>query len=148
MLANPPFQEAVIAALERDQRIPDPLTIAVSAQGNVVTLRGVVETFRQRHAAIDDVRQIEGVSGIDDQLEVKLGPMDRREDDEIGAAALQALIRDSEVPTESIDVSARDGWVTLTGYVEYEPQRIAADDRVATLDGVMGISNEIKPLGY
>ena len=113
-----------------------------------LTLRGVVETFRQRHAAIDDVRQIEGVSGIDDQLEVKLGPMDRREDDEIRAAALQALIRDSEVPTESIDVSVRDGWVTLTGYVEYEPQRIAAFDRVATLDGVMGVSNEIKPLGY
>ena len=148
MLANPPLQEAVIAALERDQRIPDPLTIAVSAQGNVVTLRGVVETFRQRHAAIDDVRQIEGVSGIDDQLEVKLGPMDRREDDEIRAAALQALIRDSEVPTESIDVRVRDGWVTLSGYVEYEPQRIAAYDHVATLDGVMGISNEIKPLGY
>lgn len=148
MLANPPLQESVIAALERDQRIPDPLTIAVSAQGNVVTLRGVVETFRQHHAAIDDVRQIEGVSGIDDQLEVKLGHMDRREDDEIRAAALQALIRDSEVPTESIDVSVRNGWVTLTGYVEYEPQRIAAYDRVATLDGVTGISNEIKPLGY
>jgi osmotically-inducible protein OsmY len=148
VLANPPLQEAVIAALERDQRIPDPLTIAVSAQGNVVTLRGVVETFRQRHAAIDDVRQIEGVSGIDDQLVVKLGPMDRREDDEIRAAALQALIRDSEVPSESIDVSVRHGWVTLTGYVEYEPQRIAAYDHVATLDGVMGISNEIEPLGY
>ena len=93
MLANPPLQEAVIAALERDRRIPDPLTIAVSAQGNVVTLRGVAATFRQRHAAIDDVRQIEGVRGIDDQLRVKLGPMDRREDDEIRAAALQALIQ-------------------------------------------------------
>ena len=74
--------------------------------------------------------------------------MDRREDDEIRAAALQALIRDSEVPTESIDVRVRDGWVTLTGYVEYEPQRIAAYDHVATLDGVMGISSEIKSLGY
>ena len=51
MLANPPLQEAAIASLERDPRIPDPLTIAVSAQGNVVTLRGIVETFRQRHAA-------------------------------------------------------------------------------------------------
>ncbi len=86
MLANPPLQEAVIASLRRDSRIPQPLTIAVSAQGNVVTLRGTVGTFRQRHAAIDDTRQIEGVREIDDQLHVELGPMDRREDDEMRAA--------------------------------------------------------------
>jgi hyperosmotically inducible protein len=74
--------------------------------------------------------------------------MDRREDDEIRAAALQKLIRDSEVPDDSIEVSVRNGWVTLSGYVEYEPQRVAAYDDVATLDGVMGINNEILMLGY
>ena len=45
-------------------------------------------------------------------------------------------------------MSVRDGWVSLTGYVEYEPQLIEAYDQVATLDGVTGISNEIRPLGY
>ena len=148
MLTNSPLRETVIASLEQDPRIPDPLTIAVSAEGNVVTLRGKVATFRQRHAAIDDVRQIDGVREIDDQLQIELGPMDRREDDEIRAAALQKLIRDPEVPAESVEVSVRDGWVTLTGYVEYEPQRDAAYDDVATLDGVTGISNQIAVLGY
>jgi osmotically-inducible protein OsmY len=148
VLTNSPLREVVIASLERDPRIPEPLTIAVSAQGNVVTLRGKVETFRQRHAAIDDVRQIEGVREIDDQLRVELGPMNHRADDEIRAAALQELIRDADIPAESIEVSVRDGWVTLTGYVEYEPQRVAAYDRVATLDGVMGISNDIALLAY
>jgi len=143
VLANPPLQETVIASLERDPRIPEPLTIAVSAQGNVVTLRGSVETFRQRHAAVDVTGQVAGVREIDDQLQVELGPMDRRGDDEIRAGALQKLIRDTEVPADSVEVSVRDGWVTLTGYVEYEPQRIAAYDDVAALDGVTGISNEI-----
>ena len=101
MLANPPLQETVIASLERDSRIPEPLTIAVSAQGDVVTLRGTVETFRQRHAVVDVTRRVEGVcSEIDDQLHVELGPMDRRRDDEICAAALQKLIRDPEVPAD------------------------------------------------
>lgn len=45
-------------------------------------------------------------------------------------------------------MSVRDGWVTLSGYVEYEPQRIAAYDDVATLDGVTGITHEIAILGY
>jgi osmotically-inducible protein OsmY len=148
VLTNAPLREIVIASLERDPRIPEPLTIAVSAEGNVVTLRGKVETFRQRHAAIDDVRQIEGVRAIDDQLHIELGPMNHRADDEIRAAALQELIRDADVPAESIEVTVRDGWVTLTGYVEYEPQRVAAYDDVATLDGVMGISNDIALLAY
>lgn len=148
MLTNPPLRETVIASLRRDPRIPEPLTIAVSAQGDVVTLRGTVETFRQRHAAADVTRRAEGVREIDDQLQVELGPMDRREDDEIRAAALQKLIRDPEVPADSVEVNVRDGWVTLAGYVEYEPQRLAAYDDVATLDGVTGISNEIAILGY
>lgn len=148
MLTNSPLRETVIASLERDPRIPEPLTIAVSAQGNIVTLRGKVETFRQRHAAIDDVRQIEGVRGIDDQLQIELGPMNHRADDEIRAAVLQELIRDPDVPAESIEVRVHNGWVTLTGYVEYEPQRVVAYDRVATLDGVMGISNDIALLAY
>jgi hypothetical protein len=36
----------------------------------------------------------------------------------------------------------------LTGYVEYEPQQIAAYDQVATLDGGTGIDYMIRPLGY
>lgn len=148
MLTNTPLQEAVIASLMRDPRIPEPLTIAVSAQGNVVTLRGTVETFRQRHAAIDDARTVEDVREIDDQLRVELRPWERRPDDTIRAAALQKLIRDSEVPAESLEVKVRDGWVTLSGYVEYEPQRDAAFDDVATLEGVTGISNEIRILAY
>ena len=127
---------------------PNPSPSQYPPQGNVVTLRGTVETFRQRHAAVDVTRQVEGVREIDDQLRVELGPMDRREDDEIRAAALQKLIRDPEVPADSLEVSVRDGWVTLSGYVEYEPQRIAAYDDVATLDGVTGITHEIAILGY
>ena len=44
-------------------------------------------------------------------------------------------------------MNVRDGWVTLTGYVEYEPQRLAAYDDVATLDGVTEFSNAIALLG-
>jgi osmotically-inducible protein OsmY len=45
-------------------------------------------------------------------------------------------------------VGVRDRWVTLTGYVEYEPQRTAANDDMATFDGVTDISNELTTLGY
>ena len=35
----------------------------------------------------------------------------------------------------------------MTGYVEYEPQRLAAYDVVASLDGVTAIGNGIKNVG-
>ena len=148
MLDNPPLREAVIASLASDPRIPDPDTIAVSAQGDVVTLRGTVETLRERHAAIDDARQVDGVREIDDELELELGRSDRREDEEICGVVLQKLIRDPEVPAESIKVKVRNGWVTLTGYVEYEFQRVTAYDDVASVPGVTGITDEILVLGY
>jgi len=79
VLDNPPLREAMIASLASDPRIPDPDMLAVSAQGDVVTLRGAVRTLRERHAAIDDARQVDGVREIDDELELELGRSDRRE---------------------------------------------------------------------
>ncbi|MBV8431851.1 MAG: BON domain-containing protein [Solirubrobacterales bacterium] len=117
--------------------------IEVAAQGDFVTLRGTVETLRERHAAIDDARQIDGVREIDDQLALELGGSDRRGDEKICGVALQKLIRDPEVPAEAIKVKVRNGWVALSGYVEYEAQRVAAYDDVAILPGVTGITDEI-----
>ena len=69
---------------------------------------------------------------------------DRREDDEIRGAALQALILDVEVPSDSVDVKVDDGWVTPKGNVSYQFESDAAYDDVASLYGVYRITNEIK----
>ena len=65
-------------------------------------------------------------------------------DDEIRGAALQSLIWDAEVPSDSIDVKVVAGWVTLKGKVEFQFQSDAAFDDVAMIHGVGGITNEIK----
>jgi osmotically-inducible protein OsmY len=57
---------------------------------------------------------------------------------------LQALIWDTEVPSDSIDVNVQEGWITLKGDVTYQFQSDAAYDDVATLYGVYGVTNEIK----
>ncbi len=40
-----------------------------------------------------------------------------------------------------------DGWVTLTGSEIYQFQSDAADEDVARLPGVVGVTNEIRVLG-
>ena len=144
MLTNSPLADEVLESLDLDPRIPDSAEIAVAADGGTVTLRGTVESFAQRRAAAQDANKIQGVYDVDDQLKVNLLGSDRREDDEIRGVALQALIWDVEVPSDSVDVKVDDGWVTLKGNVSYQFESDAAYDDVASLYGVYGITNEIK----
>jgi osmotically-inducible protein OsmY len=144
MLISNALEDQVIASLTFDPRIPDPIEIAVAADGDTVTLRGTVESFRQRRAAAEDARQVTGVYDVDNQLKVSLLGPDRREDDEIRGTALQFLTWDVEVPSDSIDVDVSDGWVTLKGDVSYQFQSNAAYDDVASMYGVYGITNEIR----
>jgi osmotically-inducible protein OsmY len=143
MLTDTPLADAVIANLDLDPRIPESLEIAVAADDGLVTLRGTVESFSQRRAAGQDAKDVEGVYDVDNELEVSLTGANRREDDEIRGAALQNLIWDVEVPSDFVDVKVSDGWVTLTGNVSYQFESDAAYDDVASLYGVLGVTNEI-----
>jgi osmotically-inducible protein OsmY len=71
-----------------------------------------------------------------------------REDAEIRGAALQSLIWDVEVPSESIEVAVEDGWVTLKGEVDFQFQSDDAFDDVASLTGVTGVTNKITVVEY
>jgi osmotically-inducible protein OsmY len=126
-----------------DPRIKDLDGIAVSADDGAITLRGTVGSFHQKRGATQAAKRVQGVSKVDNELEVRLMTETRREDSEIRAAALQALMLDSVVPAESVDVSVSIGWLTLTGTVQWQYQRDAADDDVAPLFGVVGIDDQI-----
>ena len=54
---------------------------------------------------------------------------------------------DTIIPSSSIQVMVRDGWVTLTGNVDWFYQKKAAEEDVRKLSGVRGVLNniEIKP---
>ena len=144
MLTGNSLEDTVLNRFEVDPRIPDSRDIAVSADDGMVVLRGSVESFGQRRAAAEDARRVEGVYDVDNQLKVDLLDADRREDDEIRGVALQALIWDTEVPSDSVDVKVQEGWITLKGDVTYQFESDAAYDDVATLYGVYGVTNEIK----
>jgi osmotically-inducible protein OsmY len=144
MFKNSPLESDVIGRLEDDPRIADSAEIAVAGDGGIVTLRGTVERFSQRRAAEHDARSVEGVYEVINHLKVDLLGADRREDDEIRGAALQRLIWDAEVPSDSIDVRVQDGWLTLKGHASYQFESDAAYDDVSRLYGVGGVTNEIR----
>jgi hypothetical protein len=132
------------AEIASDPRIPHPAEIAVEVVDGIATLRGTVGSFAQRHAAVADARRSKGVEYVDDWLQVRLLDRDRRQDAEIRGAALQRLEWDSEIPGDAIRVSVKDGWVTLKGDVVFQFQSDEAFNRVASLHGVTGVTNEIR----
>jgi osmotically-inducible protein OsmY len=138
------IEDDVREALDSDPRLAHPSEIAVSADGDTVTLRGTVGSFSQRRAAVRDARRLDGVEYVLDHLEVRLLGIGERSDAELRGMALQAIAWDTEAPAELIDVKVTEGWATLTGEVSYQFQSDAAFEDVAKLFGVIGITNEIR----
>src|SRR5215472_7995925 len=65
------LQASVAAELDWDLKI-DGNDIAVFADGGVVTLRGTVTSSAQKHLAHTAARRVDGVSGIRNQLLVRV----------------------------------------------------------------------------
>ena len=144
MLTDTGIEDDIREALLVDPRIKDANEVAISADDGRITLRGTVGSFAQRRAAVHDALAVEGVYNVDDELQVRLLDEARREDADIRGIVLQILTWDVEVPSESIDVKVKDGWITLKGTVSYQFESDAAYDDVASLYGVYGITNDIE----
>ena len=137
------LEDNVKAALARDPRVDHDQAIAVFARAGAVTLRGTVESVRQRQAAVEDAHAVTGVEAVYDELNLRPFPHDPH-DDEIRGTALQLLIRDPRVPENTIDVHVADRWLTLKGEVRHQHETDAAFEDVSQLEGVGGITNAIK----
>jgi osmotically-inducible protein OsmY len=131
----------VIDELFWDPKI-DTTSVAVSATGGVVTLRGTVGSFRQKREAKKAAERVWGVVSVDNELDVELMGENRREDADLRGDVLQALMLDSLVPT-SVDAWVEDGVVTLTGTVDWQYQRDEAELIAGNLLGVIAIENDI-----
>ncbi|WP_257385444.1 BON domain-containing protein [Tahibacter caeni] len=119
-------------------------TVGVAAERGIVTLSGHVESYPQKMAAERAVWRVKGVKGIAQEIEVRLPGHKRRADDEIAQRAISILAWNTEVPADAVKVRVSEGWVTLTGDVSWNHQRLAAERAVRELSGVVGIINRIE----
>src|SRR5262245_45970423 len=76
----------------------DEREIAVVVRDGVVTLRGTVGTFAQKHAAKSAARRVAGVVDVDNELDVRILDVHSREDAELRGQVLQALSWNALVP--------------------------------------------------
>ena len=142
MKADSALQHDVVSELTWEPSIRDE-DIAIAVKDGVVTLAGTVDTYAQRYAAERAAARVKGVRAIANELMVKLSSITERSDSEIAHSALNAFKMDVEVPDSRIKVKVAKGWITLTGDVDWNYQRLAAERAVRYLTGVKGIVNSI-----
>jgi osmotically-inducible protein OsmY len=118
-------------------------SIGVMVKDGVVTLSGHLDTFGEKHAVERAVRRVEGVRGIALELDVKLAAEHKRSDSEIAQAAASALRLNSMVPEGKVQIEVENGWVTLTGEVDWRYQAVRAEQCIRPLAGVRGLYNRI-----
>ena len=136
------LQRKILDELQWEPSV-NPAHIGVSVKDGIVTLGGYVVSYAEKYWAEQAAKRVYGVKAIVDELEIKLPGSDQRTDEDIAAAALNALRSHHHLPAETIKVSVRQGWVELDGQVEWQYQRDAAENAVRFLVGVKGVSNLI-----
>jgi VCBS repeat-containing protein len=117
--------------------------IGVLVKDGAVTLNGYVTSYGEKWDAVRATKRVAGVSAIADDIEVKLRDSIRRTDGEIAAAAANQINPASTTMPQGIEVTVREGRITLEGEVEWWYQKNAAESAVQYLAGVKGVNNLI-----
>src|SRR6185503_4513650 len=132
------------ARLLADSRTPA-LDINVDTWNGVVTLFGTVSSKDAKAAAEADARQVSGVAGVANELQVvpsaKAEAVQARDED-LTAAVKQALARRAEL--KGVDVDVKNGVARLTGTVDSEQQRMDASIAARSTPGVRAVTDDLR----
>lgn len=114
----------------------------VTVHDGIVTLTGSVDNLPAKWAAENAALRVSGVRAVVNDIEVKLSTDNRRSDEDIALAACTAMEWNVLLP-KNLQIAVDDGWITLTGKVQWRFQRNAAEEAVRRLTGVKGVINNI-----
>lgn len=141
-MSDATLRQSVLDELEFDPAV-NATNIGVAVENGVVSLTGHVNSYAEKSAAEHIVQRVRGVRGVAQEIEVRYPSEKKDKDDEIAQRAARIIDWDSTVPPGSVKVKVEKGWVTLSGEVEWQFQRVAAETAVRKLSGVIGVANLI-----
>ena len=136
------IREAVQKELDFDPLV-DPAGITIKNMNGDVALNGTVPSYPQYLQAAAAAKRVRGVNSVHNHLMVDLPWADYRDDATLTTVANNTLSTTNGVPG-TVEASARDGDVWLTGKVRNRFERDAAEQAVARLTGVRGMTDDIE----
>jgi osmotically-inducible protein OsmY len=130
----------VLDELKWDTRV-DETDVGVEVDDGVVTLTGHVDSYAKKLAVEHAAHRVPGVLDVANDVQVHIPGSLSKTDTEIAQAVRRALEEDVFVPAERIETTVANGWVTLSGEVDYYRQREEAERAIFRNRGVRGITN-------
>lgn len=118
--------------------------IGVEVKDGIVTLTGYVSSYTEKWNAERATQRVSGVKALAIEMDVKLPGLSKRNDADIARSVENVLDWTiSYLPKDCIKVMVENGWITLSGEVDWEFQRQTATGGIRYLMGVTGVSNNI-----
>ncbi len=142
MKTDKQLQQDVLAELGWEPSV-NAAKIGVEVSDGIVTLAGHVGTYAEKLNAERAAQRVAGVKALAVELDVALSGTSKRTDRDIARTAQDVLQWTTYLPPDSIKVKVENGWVSLSGQVEWDYQRQDAAAAVRHLMGVTGVSDEI-----
>tara|TARA_R110002012_G_scaffold160895_1_gene322879 strand:+ start:32557 stop:33225 length:669 start_codon:yes stop_codon:yes gene_type:complete len=142
MKTDSQIKEDVLDELKWQPNI-DETQIGVIVENGVVTLSGVVNDYSKKIAAEKAAKSVRGVRAVAEDIEVMYGDTYKKTDKEIAKTVVHALEWNASVPDDKISIKVEDGWVYLSGEVQWSYQRNAAKKAIENVLGVKYVANNI-----
>ncbi len=136
------IKDDILAELEWDPQISSS-QIGVTVKDGAVTLMGTVGAYSEKLAAERAAKRVQGVRAIAEEIKVKYPGDTRVTDEEIAGRVASLLEWNVSIPNNDIQAEVRNGYVTLTGDVDWNYQREIANTQVSGVKGVVGVNNQI-----
>jgi osmotically-inducible protein OsmY len=136
------IKKMVVDELEWEPSI-DSADVGVTVENGVARLTGHVANYLQKMAAETCVKRVKGVRGYVDDLQVRTFA-DVLSDEAIAGRVANLIEWHVAVPAGAVKVRVEKGLVTLSGKVDWQFERSAAEQGVRALQGVRGLYNQIE----
>jgi osmotically-inducible protein OsmY len=136
------LNDDVVEELKDDPAV-DSSRIAIAVDDGVVTMTGSVPTYWQKAEAENAVKRVIGVRAIANDVKVEIAGDHVRDDTDIAEAAANAIRWHSDLP-HTVEATVDNGWVALTGKVDWQYQRNAVEYAIRHISGVKGVINRIE----
>jgi osmotically-inducible protein OsmY len=118
--------------------------IDLACQEGVVTLTGMVANEFHKTLAEETVKYLPGVKSVDNRLLLRAEASGTSPDLWLATKVKMALRYQKHIGTDTIQVEARSGVVTLSGQTGSRAEKELAEDIVQNIDGVKQVENDLR----